>query len=110
MTIQKSVSDAEVTFSVSDSNSVTRSDVITGVNYICQVTTGSQTLGISTWVSLNTSDLSTFTAFSELTQSQVVTMCENILGSTRVAEIEANLNAQKAEYENPTKEIRQISS
>lgn len=110
MTIQKSVSDAEVTFSVSDSNSISRTDVITGVNYICQVTAGSQTLGISTWVTLDTSDLSTFTAFSDLTQAQVITMCENKLGSTRVAEIEANLNAQKAEAETPTKEIRQISS
>lgn len=110
MTIQKSVSDAEVTFSVSDSNSISQTDVITGVNYICQVIAGSQTLGISTWVTLDTSDLSTFTAFSDLTQAQVITMCENKLGSTRVAEIEANLTAQKVEAETPTKEIRQISS
>lgn len=110
MAITKSTNDIEVTFSVTDDNSVTRADVITKVLYCCELTSGSRTFGHHQWVKFNTSDLSTFTDYNALTQANVITMCETTLGSAAVTAIEDSLNAQKAEYENPTKEIRQISS
>lgn len=112
MAITKTVEDAEVTFSVTDDNSITRADVITSIRciYTLNSTDGLRTFAHSAGVRFDTSDLSTFTPFSDLTQTQVIVMCENRLGSTRVSAIEAQLNADLSEYENPTKEIRQISS
>ena len=109
MSITKSIGDVEVTFSVSDDNSVTRSDVITHALYICEVTSGVKTFGSHHWIKFDTSDLSTFTDYNSLTQQDVITMCESTLGSTEVSAIETSLNAQKTEYETPTKEFRQIS-
>lgn len=110
MSITKTVEDAEVTFSVTDDNSITRTDVITSVRcvYTLNSADGLRTFAHSAGVRFDTSDLSTFTPFSDLTQADVVTMCETRLGSTRVASIEAQLNADLVEYETPTKEIRQI--
>jgi len=110
MAITKSIGEVEVTFSVTDDNDVTRSDVITTALYCCELTSGNRTFANHQWVTLSTSDLSTFTDYDSLTQSSVITMCENKLGSAAVTAIENSLNAQKTEYENPTKEIRQISS
>lgn len=109
MAITKSIGEVEVTFSVTDDNSVTRSDVITSVLYCCELISGNRTFGHHEWVTFSTSNLSTFTDYDSLTQESVIIMCENTLGSTAVTAIENSLNAQKTEHETPTKEIRQIT-
>jgi len=109
MAITKSIGEVEVTFSVTDDNNVTRSDVITTALYCCEVTSGNRTFANHEWVTLSTSDLSTFTDYDSLTQASVITMCENTIGSSAVTAIEESLNAQKAEHETPTKEVRTLA-
>jgi len=112
MSITKSIEDIEVTFSVTDDNSVTRTDVVTHVRYVSTLMAADNVGKFvhNMGVSLDTSDLSTFTEYSSLTEANLITMCENKIGSSTVTEIQTSLNAQKTEYENPTKEIRQLSS
>ena len=59
---------------------------------------------------LDTSDLSDFTAFADLTVSDVQGWVEAAVGEDRVKEIKDNLAAQIAENVTPTSVTKQIAS
>ena len=52
--------------------------------------------------SINTNDLSTFTAFADLKESDIISWVESGLGEEQVAIYKANINAQIAEKITPT--------
>ena len=52
--------------------------------------------------SLETSDLSDFTAFANITEQDINGWVETALGEEKVAELKANINAQIEEQINPT--------
>ena len=53
-------------------------------------------------VSLDTEDLSTFTAFADITEADVIGWVEAALGEEQVASIKASIDAQIAEKITPT--------
>lgn len=57
---------------------------------------------------LDTSDLSSFTAFADLTTSDVQGWVESALGEDRVTEIKANISNQITELVTPTQETKTI--
>jgi hypothetical protein len=57
---------------------------------------------------LDTSDLSSFTAFADLTNDQITGWVESALGEDRVAEMKAGLDATIAELVTPTQETKTI--
>ncbi len=57
---------------------------------------------------LDTSDLSDFTAFADLTASDVQGWVESAMGEDRVTEIKNNLSNQIAELVTPTQETKTI--
>ena len=52
--------------------------------------------------SLETSDLSNFTAFADITEQDINEWTEAALGEEKVAELKANIDAQIEEQINPT--------
>lgn len=58
--------------------------------------------------SLDTSDLSSFTAFGDITEEQINGWIETAMGEDRVAELKANIDAQIEEKINPTVVTKQI--
>ena len=58
--------------------------------------------------SLDTTDLSSFTAFEDITEEQINGWIETAIGEDRVAELKANIDAQIAEQINPTVVTKQI--
>jgi hypothetical protein len=58
--------------------------------------------------SLDTSDLSSFTAFADITEEQINGWIETAMGEDRVAELKANIDAQIEEKINPTVVRKQI--
>ena len=52
--------------------------------------------------SLETSDLSNFTAFADITEEQINGWTEAALGAEKVAELKANIDAQIEQQINPT--------
>ena len=57
---------------------------------------------------LDTSDLSSFTAFADLTNDQITGWVESALGEDRVTEIKANISNQITELVTPTQETKTI--
>ena len=53
-------------------------------------------------VSLDTEDLSTFTAFADITEENVISWVEAALGEDQVAALKASIDAQIAEKITPT--------
>ena len=60
--------------------------------------------------SLDTSDLSSFTAFADITEEQINGWIETAMGEDRVAELKANIDAQIQEKINPTVVTKQIGA
>ena len=58
--------------------------------------------------SLDTSDLSSFTAFADLTASDVQGWVEAAMGADKVAEMKSNLDAQIDELVNPVVQTKTI--
>ena len=58
--------------------------------------------------SLDTSDLSDFIAFADLTVSDVQGWVETAIGEDRITEIKANLDATIAELVTPTVQTKQV--
>ena len=54
-------------------------------------------------VGLSTDDLSSFTPYADITEEQAIGWAKDALGADEVAATEANVAAQIAEKENPTK-------
>ena len=59
-------------------------------------------------VSLDTEDLSTFTAFADITEADVIGWVEAALGEEQVTSIKASIDAQIAEKITPTVVTKQI--
>ena len=59
-------------------------------------------------VSLDTEDLSTFTAFADITEANVISWVEAALGEDQVAALKASIDAQIAEKITPTVVTKQI--
>jgi hypothetical protein len=57
---------------------------------------------------LDTSDLSSFTAFADLTNDQITGWVESAMGEDEVAEYKANISNQVAELVTPTQETKTI--
>ena len=57
---------------------------------------------------LNTSDLSSFTAFADLTNEQITGWVESAMGEDEVAEYKANISNQIAELVTPTQQTKTI--
>ena len=57
---------------------------------------------------LDTSDLSSFTAFADLTNDQITGWVESALGEDRVTELKTNVSNQIAELVTPTQETKTI--
>ena len=60
--------------------------------------------------SLDTSDLSSFTAFADITEEQINGWIETAMGEDRVAELKASIDAQIEEKINPTVVTKQIGA
>jgi len=58
--------------------------------------------------SLDTSDLSSFTAFADLTASDVQSWVEAAMGADKITEIKAGLDANIAELVTPTVQTKQV--
>ena len=69
-----------------------------------------QTVNICNVVSLDVSDLSSFTAFDSVTTSTVQGWVESALGSDEVTSLKSNIDAQIAEKVTPTTETKTIGS
>ena len=59
-------------------------------------------------VSLDTEDLSTFTAFADITEADVISWVEAALGEDQVTALKASIDAQIAEKITPTVVTKQI--
>lgn len=57
---------------------------------------------------LDTSDLSSFTAFADLTNDQITGWVQSAMGEDKVTEIKNNLSNQITELVTPTQEIKTI--
>ena len=57
---------------------------------------------------LDTSDLSSFTVFADLTNDQITGWVESAMGEDKVAEYKANISNQIAELVTPTQETKTI--
>nr|BAR34851.1 hypothetical protein [uncultured Mediterranean phage uvMED] len=58
--------------------------------------------------SLDTSDLSSFTAFADLTNDQISGWVQSAMSESKVTEIKSNLSNQIAELVTPTQETKTI--
>lgn len=101
-----------------DDNSNTQSDVIynvhwrlTGEDDANNDADGNPQQGsVYGSISLDVSDLSSFTAFDSVTASNVQGWVESALGSDEVTSIKSNIDAQIAEKVTPTTETKIIGS
>jgi hypothetical protein len=59
-------------------------------------------------IGLDISDLSSFTAFADLTNEQITGWVESAMGEDKVTEYKANLSNQIAELVTPTQETKTI--
>ena len=59
-------------------------------------------------IGLDTSDLSSFTAFADLTNDQISGWVESAMGESKVTEIKTNISNQIAELVTPTQETKTI--
>ncbi len=57
---------------------------------------------------LDTSDLSSFTAFADLTNEKITAWVESAMGEDKVTELKSNLSNQIAELVTPTQETKTI--
>ena len=101
-----------------DDNSNTQSDVIYNVHWrlIGEDDSNNDAEGnpqkgsVYGVVSLDVSDLSSFTAFDSVTASTVQGWVESALGSDGVTSLKANIDAQISEAVTPTTETKTIGS
>tara|TARA_Y100000004_G_scaffold78853_1_gene88725 strand:- start:90 stop:284 length:195 start_codon:yes stop_codon:yes gene_type:complete len=57
---------------------------------------------------LDTSDLSSFTAFADLTNDQITAWVQSALGENKVTELKTNVSNQIAKLVTPTKKTKTI--
>ncbi len=85
-----------------DDNSVTESDVVYNVHWRVTGSDGTNESTVIGTQTIDTVDLSTFTAFADITHDDMIAWTKAALGTERVSELEANLDAQLTELATPT--------
>jgi len=85
------------------------SDVVFNVHWILTGTNDNELTGsVYGTQLLNTSDLSDFTSFADITEEQVNGWTEAAMGEEEVAELKANIDAQIEQQINPSVVTKQI--
>ena len=85
-----------------DENGVTESQVVYNVHYRVTGTDGTNSSTVIGTQTLETADLSGFTAFDEVTHEDMIAWTKGAMGEERVSEIEASLDSQIAELAAPS--------
>ncbi len=85
-----------------DDNSVTESDVVYNVHWRVTGSDGTNESTVIGTQTIDTADLSTFTAFADITHDDMIAWTKAAMGTERVSELEANLDAQLTELATPT--------
>jgi len=92
-----------------DDNSVTESDVVYNVHWRVTGSDGTNESTVIGTQTIETSDLSTFTAFADITHDDMIAWTKAAIGTERVSELEANLDTQLTELATPTSVTRTIA-
>lgn len=85
-----------------DENGVTESQVVYNVHYRVTGTDGTHSATSIGTQTLETADLSGFTAFDSVTHEDMISWTQAALGAERVTELEASLDSQLAELAAPS--------
>jgi hypothetical protein len=85
-----------------DENDVTESQVVYNVHYRVTGTDGTHSATSIGTQTLETADLSGFTAFDSVTHENMIAWTQAALGAERVTELEASLDSQLAELAAPS--------
>lgn len=85
-----------------DANGVTESQVVYNVHWRVTGSDGEHSVTVIGTQTLETEDLSGFTAFDSVTHEQMVSWTQSAMGSDRVAEIQAGLDKQIEELVSPS--------
>ena len=86
----------------------TQSDVIYHVHWILKGKEGSNESTINGSINLDTTNLSSFTAFDSVTSSDVQGWVESALGSAKVTYFKSKIKADITEQKTPTRETKTI--
>ena len=92
-----------------DDNSVTESDVVYNVHWRVTGTDGTNESTVIGTQTIETADLSTFTAFDDISHDDMIAWTKSAMGEERVAELEASLDSQLAELAAPTSVTKTIA-
>ena len=92
-----------------DDNSVTESDVVYNVHWRVTGSDGTHSAAVIGTQTIETADLSTFTAFDDITHDDMIAWTQTAMGADRVAELEASLDSQLAELTTPTSVTKTIA-
>lgn len=84
-----------------DESGVTESQVVYNVHWRVTGSDGTNESTVIGTQTIETADLSTFTAFEEVTHDQMIAWTQAAMGAERVAELEASLDSQIAELATP---------
>jgi len=85
-----------------DENGVTESQVVYNVHYRVTGTDGTYSSTVIGTQTLETADLSGFTAFDAVTHEDMIAWTKGAMGVERVSEIEASLDSQIADLAAPS--------
>ena len=91
-----------------DENGVTESQVVYNVHWRVTGTDGTHSATSIGTQTLETADLSGFTAFDSVTHENMITWTKAALGTDRVTELEGSLDTQITELSTPTSVTRTI--
>ena len=86
----------------------TRSDVIFNVHWVLKGVEGSYENTVYGTVDLDTTNLSSFTAFDSVTASDVQGWVESAMGSDKVTYLKGKVKANITEQKTPTRELREL--
>lgn len=85
------------TWNVKSANILDKGDntnVITSINWILTATEGEHTVIRTGVQALDTSNISSFTSFSDLTEEQVIGWVETAMGAEKLSEIKLDMNKE----------------
>ncbi len=85
-----------------DETGTTESSVVYNVHWRVTGTEGEHSTTVIGTQTIDTADLSSFTAFADITHDMMVAWTKAALGTERVSEIESSLDAQLAELSAPS--------
>ena len=87
----------------------TESDVVYNVHWRVTGSDGTHSAVVIGTQTIDTEDLSTFTAFDDITHDDMIAWTQAAMGEERVAELEASLDSQLAELATPTSVTKTIA-